>query len=570
MRWAPPFLLLAALAVPCSGVDGLSEEVEVRLVEVDVLVLDRDGSPLTGLEQERFELKVDGKPVPVTHFSAPAPTAASRPDVPLNLAVVIDQSFLRPAEQVQALRALGEELPALLGPEDRLMVVRTDRGVEVVLPLTPARESLGALLEGLPTGGGFGLRSTAEMMDIQREIFRARSIGFDPVRQDPTAVPKLLLGRIASLAAETHRDLEVVTGNLRRVVAAMSGLPGRRALLYVSGRIPANAGQVLARIWQRAFGRTSALLDPSSDVSNRPDLGFDYLPEEVVSVQSGPLFAGVAHEASVAGVTLFAIDVGNLGEDKAGGRSGDAKVDLGGGAGLSLGAADRVGDRGLLEELAAGTGGEAWRGSGALDKLPDLSRALHLRYTLGFTSPEGSGPLDVEVRLRGAPRGARLAYRRAVWVEDADTRAAKRTLSVLLDGRAENPLEMTAAVGAPHETEEGVVLPVTVEVPFANLALVPSGRSHTGRLSVFLTAGSLEDGSTPVTKAVVPVVVDNEELFTSLGRTVEYTTELQLPGRFGGRLAIGVRDDFGPSLATLSVELSPVADRPHPEEGDGG
>ncbi len=44
---------------------GLTEKVQVRLVTVDVLVLDSKDRPVPGLKPEDFDLRVDGKPVPV-------------------------------------------------------------------------------------------------------------------------------------------------------------------------------------------------------------------------------------------------------------------------------------------------------------------------------------------------------------------------------------------------------------------------------------------------------------------------------------------------------------------------
>lgn len=74
-RFAAGWLLLLApalFAVAARGEDAppqvdfrLEEKVDVRLVTIDVLVLDRDSNAVPGLAKADFELKVDGFPTPI-------------------------------------------------------------------------------------------------------------------------------------------------------------------------------------------------------------------------------------------------------------------------------------------------------------------------------------------------------------------------------------------------------------------------------------------------------------------------------------------------------------------------
>ena len=54
---------------PPVGAGGFSEIVDVRVVNLEVAVTDRDGVPIRGLGAEHFELLVDGEPVPIEYFS---------------------------------------------------------------------------------------------------------------------------------------------------------------------------------------------------------------------------------------------------------------------------------------------------------------------------------------------------------------------------------------------------------------------------------------------------------------------------------------------------------------------
>ena len=70
-----PLMAVAALALQ------LSESIEVRVVNVDVVVADRDGKPVTGLTKDDFEIFEDKKPQVITNFyevrgGVPAETGA--------------------------------------------------------------------------------------------------------------------------------------------------------------------------------------------------------------------------------------------------------------------------------------------------------------------------------------------------------------------------------------------------------------------------------------------------------------------------------------------------------------
>ena len=126
-------LLLVLLAVfPLVTQAQLVESIEVRVTNLDVVVTDRSGNPVTGLTKDDFVVVEDGKEQPITNFyeiraaaamEEAAPAAAS--SVPENLAKrridAIESEMLRNLEQMigtlagvegkKALIFLGAELP---------------------------------------------------------------------------------------------------------------------------------------------------------------------------------------------------------------------------------------------------------------------------------------------------------------------------------------------------------------------------------------------------------------------------------------------------------------------------
>ena len=68
-RFAPVFLLSASVALAQQPSTGFHEEVEVRVMDLDVVVTDRAGRPVTDLKREDFTVKVGGKVVPIDYFA---------------------------------------------------------------------------------------------------------------------------------------------------------------------------------------------------------------------------------------------------------------------------------------------------------------------------------------------------------------------------------------------------------------------------------------------------------------------------------------------------------------------
>src|SRR5688572_12723836 len=70
------FLLLFVLFIAVAGSaqeappPRFSEEMVVRVIDIDVVVTDRKGNPITGLTREDFELFEDGKRVEIAYFSS--------------------------------------------------------------------------------------------------------------------------------------------------------------------------------------------------------------------------------------------------------------------------------------------------------------------------------------------------------------------------------------------------------------------------------------------------------------------------------------------------------------------
>ena len=106
MRLYAPLFLVVALQLPAQ----FTETLEVRVLEIEATVVDRDQNTIEGLTRDDFAVTLDGKPAEITNFSVITrgvqhDDAISMP-VPTRLIIVIDDMSLHFEPKQRALRAL--------------------------------------------------------------------------------------------------------------------------------------------------------------------------------------------------------------------------------------------------------------------------------------------------------------------------------------------------------------------------------------------------------------------------------------------------------------------------------
>ncbi len=125
-------------------------EVDVQLVQLQVLVTDRDDNPVSGLRPEDFQIREKGKRLPAEHLH----TAR---DVPLILGLAIDSSGSMAPVWRHLKYVAGSFIAASLMPNDRAFLVDFDDTVRLLQPLGGNKQLLSRGLGDLVADGGTAL-----------------------------------------------------------------------------------------------------------------------------------------------------------------------------------------------------------------------------------------------------------------------------------------------------------------------------------------------------------------------------------------------------------------------------
>lgn len=518
--------------------ESLQESVEIKLVTLDVTVTGEDGAPLPGLTVEDFEVKDDGAPMEVTHFTS------SRE--PLHLILLFDDVQLSPGERTTAVAAVRRELGRLLGSADRVQVARQGREVRVELPFTTSREDLDRALSSLETTApGIPVRLAAE-----RALLEEIRLGDTPTPslQGPGGGGDRLLTMTAesgasstlvsvrSFAAEQRSRTLQKLAALGRFVSSLAELPGRKAILFVSSGFDLRPGERVYEAWLAKYRLTEAARMAGS------------VNLEAASQDLRRELRSLVAEAGASRVAFYAM--GSLPT----GTGAGARPDL------RLTEAPRARGEASPEEalrlLGDGTGGAAFFNWEGLDLLAGrLAADRQGAYTLAYASPHPGDGVWHPVAVRVRRPGARARTVEGYLDKTSDQRLADRAAASLLLDLAENPLGLEVALGEPKkERGGGFTVPVTLKLPLSRLTLLPKGNQHEGRIAILLLAQGPDGRLVPGQKQEVPILIPNTQLVAAMARTGVYNLQLRMgPGEH--RLAVAVHDEIGGLDSALSLRV---------------
>jgi len=624
-------LLLAALAPslltsPLSAQapppqDRFGEQVEVNVVNVDVFVTDKDGRPVSGLQKSDFEIREDGKRVEIANFeavdrdAAPAPAAGAPadPEMPsmslavgtapaegMQLVVYIDNFNIQPAHRARVLRQLRDFLTRELHPSDRVMLATYDLGLQVRLPFTTDRTSLGRALDGvevLATNGNEIERSrraavqqildiqersrTTDKLDTSKVGERARQAGAggggeggeesEAPEGNDTEVDPLCPHDIAQ-PARTYAEIsrQQILGSiaaLKVMVNSLSGLPGRKTLLHVSDGISVTPGEELFQALYELCGGgglTSGLagnitggLTPV-DTSALGSTGSYRGQNAMIDAQgysTASEWSALAAHANTQRVTLYTLQASGLeaaAASAADSGPGDRLLTLG-----SVATIESQNRQSSLSVMAADTGGRSI--FNANDVRPDLARMrddFDRYYSLGFTPRHAGDGRQHRIEVRVKRKGLKVRHPLSYRDKPAMERAVDRTLAALFFGSEANPLEVSLEIGeiTPASERGGYTVPVRLHIPLRKILFQQTEEFYEGKLRLLVATQSGEGATSKVRQVQVPVKVPKDQALIAFGQDYVYELALTLgPGE--QRVAVAVRDEGTANTSFLARGL---------------
>ncbi len=564
-----------------SSAASFGETVDVKVVNVDVIVTSKDGTRIRDLTRQDFRLYEDGEPVEITYFEGPPAgepepaaepgrDAASRltfPARPMSLIVYLDLFRLTTMQRARSLEALKAGL-ADEQERVRVMIIIDDGSVEIPLTFTEDREAiLTAISEIAARKHRTFLDNTRdafrEMVEVRKAITYAHGI-----RDEEEAKAALssaysrrqaIEGTLPLIAGERMREIRQLVASLERLSLGLSGVDGRRAILYVGNRLSMSPGEDLfseAATLMADYSPLAILINGYSE-----DTRATRLIAEASRLRLTTTFDDMIRESSAVGVTFYTLTPPNL-EDSdttwreipaAAGRPGSTRNE-------AIKAAACV--------MSGETGGLCQVGGSDMSQLLEATfDDFGAYYSLAFTP--GRDP-EVESSRKRADEsfhrikvevdrpGLQLRYREGYLDRPREDAVRDRLIAALTFGEEQDELGMQLAMQPQQATEtEGMFLiPFEVRLPAQRLALLPlpGGEKRQARARLLITTMDRRGRTTGVQE--YPIQFEVSEARLASGQPLLYAHKVHLTLAAGEQtLAVGIWDDAGRAGSFVSRRL---------------
>ncbi len=374
---------------------GFSERLDLVAVEIELVVTDRKGRPVTDLEPADLELYRDGARQEILYLERPSSQGAAA----RQLVVYADHLRLRKTRRNALLRRLDGFVEERIARGDLVSVVAFDGSVELLVVDSRNAGGVRAALEMLAARPAQARRSITEELGLRRALAEGG---------DASLLRPVIARHVERQRHDVVRSLAGLAATIRALARPASSV----AILYLSGGIPAWPGAGLSapaggaaaprvRVVRAAGAPGGPGIQgvPTPAVQylvSLPGSGQDVWPaarvEGTAELLEPLIRVAVAHDTVFYPVRPSALLYAPLHDSR------------------PRGGADHVAP---LKRLAESTGGQLLSHGRFEAALAELSRRLDSGYVLGFQVAPESERASHSLEVQVARKGLRAHYRRA-------------------------------------------------------------------------------------------------------------------------------------------------------------
>ena len=513
----------------------LVENIDVRVINIDVVVTDRRGNPVQGLQKEDFEIRENNVVKPISNFyevrgskavnvvtegapaAEPAAPAAPQP-IPDNMKrriiFYIDNLTLAPFNRNRVFTNMKEFLKTAMRPGDEAMVATYNRSMKVRVPFTRDPKQVESMLDLIAGESGLGIGNTSERRSVEDRIREAPGYG-EAVAQ------------ARQYASSVEHDLRQSVASLNALMQTLAGVEGKKVLVLTSEGFPMSPGREMFY-----------MVDEVAREKGWSNIGSTML--ESMHYDATNHIQQVAKTANANGITLYTIHAAGL----TGGTEMSAEHARPIPTSVSTAASQNSTESMML--MADMTGGVASVNTNnfglAFQKIVrDLDSYYSLGYRAGTERVDRQRYINVKVRNKDyIVRNRQTFVEKSVFAEMSD-----RSVANLLYDVKDNDLKILARIGRSIPTDDGYFrVPVDVLIPLDLLTLLPQGTAEfVGGFDVYVVVANKDNDMSDVSRKSHQVRIPAADIERTKGKYYTYTLDL-LMERGLNKISLGVVDQI--------------------------
>jgi VWFA-related protein len=542
-------IVAAAIAAPLAAqkkpvvvaepeLPAISENIDVRVIDFDVVVTDKRGNFVPGLTKDDFEILENGVPKPLSNFyeihagapkplvagevggrveapAPPPPPAAMGEEMKRRIIIYIDNLSLAPFNRNRVFAQMKEFLKTAMRPGDEAMVATYNRSMKVRVPFTRDAQQVSSILDAISSESGLGVANRSERKQFEERIRDATSY------EDAISSAR-------TYASSVEHDLRQGVASLNALMSTLAGVEGKKILVLTSEGFPMQPGREIF-----------TFVDDIAREKNWNSMSSTTF--EGMHFDGTNLIQSVAKTANANDITLYTIHAAGL----AGNSDMSAENARPTSAMVSHAAMTNTTES--MQLMAQMTGGLASTNSNNFaDAFKRIQNDLESYYSLGYRA--GTERVDrqryLSVRLKNR-KDLRVRSRQTFVEKSVQAEMGDRVVANLLYRVKDNDLGILARVGQPIPVEDGLFrVAIDIQIPMLALTLLPQGEEQSvGGFDVYVVVGNKDNDMSDVAQRSHQVRVPKGQMNQLAGKFYTYTLELLIE-RGLNRISLGVVDQI--------------------------
>ncbi|HET8774892.1 MAG TPA: VWA domain-containing protein [Thermoanaerobaculia bacterium] len=512
----------------------LVERIDVRIINVDVVVTDRKGNPVPNLTADDFTILENGVAKPISNFyevqgseaknvlgepPAPEPATPAAPvkkEIPeamkRRILFYVDNLSLSPFNRNRVFQQMKDFVNEVMRPGDEAMIATYNRSMKVRVPFTRDTAQILSMLDSLQKESGLGIANKSERRTTEDRIREAQSYN------DAIATAR-------SYASSIEHDLRQSVASINALMSTLAGVEGKKILVLTSEGFPMQPGREMFYFIEDV-GREKGWSNVGSTML------------EGMTFDGANLIQSVAKTANANGITMYTVHAAGL----TGGTEMSAENAQPISASVSQAASSNTTES--MQLMAEMTGGVASvQTNNFKAAFERIHQDLESYYSLGYRA--GTERVDrqryLQVRMKNKEyrvRNRQTFVEKSVFAEMSD-----KVVANLLYRMKDNDLGILTRVGTPLPTEDGYYhVPVDIQIPMHSLELLPQGDAeYVGGFDVYVVVANKNNDMSDVARKAHQVRVPAAMYKELTGKFYTYTLEL-LMERGLNKISVGVVD----------------------------
>jgi len=562
-------LLLLLLALPAfaapqtPAVPHTGESLEVSIVNVDAVVVDKEGRRVQGLRRDDFDIFENGVRQPISNFAEYASARAERvavagvkagdeaapapppPPQRRSIIVFVERFQLAAFRSDPVFDALKKLLHDTVRPGDQVMVVSWNSGIvgmrqtftDDMAKVDTTLDALAARSKTMNHDLMDDLRQELDSIEsFEHEGAAFQKFGFSGSNALDSSGLSFFTDQSARMEAKVALlDEKRKVQTLKALIRSVASADGKKILLLATHRLSEYAGA-------EAF-----YLAGATQLS----------PETRSEFDAKPLIRELIETANANGVTIYPIFAEGLGSFSM--PTADRKTTTPGSPFDYLVLNNEIP---MLEYVSKQTGGvAAWDSKEVTKLLPHIEDDFEAYYSLAYRATSvKAGSRKVEIRVKDPKLTVRS--RKQFVPKTEVVRMEDRVIGALFGNMPPSAFQFGVTSTPPkRDKDRSYLIPVTVEVPISALTpLRGQGNVYNGAFSVYMAWGSMIGGVSETHHDTQQFSIKEADLERAKKGHFTYTVSVEslTPSL---HVAFGVYDEVSRDYAVRLFDVDPPAAR---------